>query len=154
MGVPTMTVAGMTQAEPGIQGWIRHGVIGGIVAGLVFAAFEMVVAAIMMGADAFFMPLRMIGAMLLGEQALDPGFSLVTAAAAGVGVHMVLSIVYGIAVAGAARFVPAVGRSGATLVLFASAAGLALWLINFAIEHAEPGGVSCTKRSSSVTRWS
>ncbi len=39
---------------------IKHGIIGGIVAGIVFAMFEMVVAAAMMGADAFFMPLRMI----------------------------------------------------------------------------------------------
>jgi hypothetical protein len=37
----------------------------------------------------------MIGGIALGEQALDPSFSLLVAGAAGVAVHMVLSIVYG-----------------------------------------------------------
>jgi hypothetical protein len=59
--------------ESHIGRWVKHGIIGGILAGIVFAMFEMVMAVVQMGPDAFFMPLRMIGGMALGAQALDPG---------------------------------------------------------------------------------
>lgn len=106
--------------------WIRNGLIGGIVAGIVFAAFEMAVAAILDGMAAIFMPLRMIGAMALGPDALDAAYSLVTAAAGGVAVHMVLSMIYGVAIAGAARYVPVLAASPAVLLVWASIAGLDL----------------------------
>lgn len=38
-------------------------VMAGIIGGLIFAVFEMMMAAVMMGAEAAFMPLRMIGGM-------------------------------------------------------------------------------------------
>jgi hypothetical protein len=78
---------------------LARGAVLGIAAGLVFAAFEMVASAVMMGTQAFFMPLRMIGAMVLGPQALDPSYSLLTACLAGVMVHVVLSVIYGMAFA-------------------------------------------------------
>ncbi|MBI2187735.1 MAG: hypothetical protein HYU37_11570 [Acidobacteria bacterium] len=46
----------------------------GIVAGIIFAAFEMFAAALLMGPDAAAMPLRMIGAMVLGAEALEPTY--------------------------------------------------------------------------------
>src|ERR687897_931242 len=79
-----------------IQSGLGQGAIAGIVAGLVFAAFEMAASAFMMGVEAFFMPLRMIGAIVLGPEALDPGYSLLAAGVAGVMVHMMLSIIYGV----------------------------------------------------------
>src|SRR5918994_2121346 len=79
-----------------IQSGLGQGAIAGIVAGLVFAAFEMAASAFMMGVEAFFMPLRMIGAIVLGPEALDPGYPLLTASIAGVIVHLILAIVYGI----------------------------------------------------------
>lgn len=106
---------------------LRQGAIAGIVAGIVFAAFEMIVSAATMGAEAFFMPLRMIGAIALGAEALDPGYSLLTAGVAGLIVHMVLAIIYGVIF----------GEIGAALrgpVAFIGAGsifGLVLWLINF-----------------------
>jgi hypothetical protein len=126
-----MTVAGTTHSEPQITGWIKHGLIGGVIAGIVFAAFEMVVAAILDGPNAFFMPLRMIGGIALGEQALDPGFSLAAAGVAGLVVHMVLSAMYGAGVAGVARYLPMLTSSAAALIVWASVAGLGLWLVNF-----------------------
>jgi hypothetical protein len=53
--------------------WVKQGAIGGIIAGIVFALFEMIAAALMMGADAFVMPLRMIGAIALGPTKDDDG---------------------------------------------------------------------------------
>lgn len=73
----------------------------------------------------------MIGAMLLGDQALQPGYPLVPAALAGVGVHMVLSMMFGVAVVAAAGIVPALAASPATLVSWTSMAGFALWIVNF-----------------------
>src|SRR5687767_10755830 len=106
---------------------IRVGTIGGIVAGLVFAAFEMVASAAMMGMDAFFMPLRMIGAIALGPSALEPAYSLFSAGLAGVVIHVVLAIIYGVI------FAVTTGglRSGATEIFIGTAFGFALWLVNF-----------------------
>ena len=36
--------------------WAKHGVIGGLLAGVLFALFEMVMATVQMGSEAFFMP--------------------------------------------------------------------------------------------------
>jgi uncharacterized membrane protein YagU involved in acid resistance len=106
---------------------LGRGAALGVVAGLVFAAFEMVASAAMMGMQAFFMPLRMIGAMVLGPEALDPSYSLVTAGAAGLVVHLVLSIIYGMAFA-----VIAGGLKARTWdITLGAAFGFALWLFNF-----------------------
>jgi hypothetical protein len=105
----------------------RQGVFGGIVAGLVFAAFEMLASAFMMGAGAFFMPLRMIGAIALGQQALDPGYSLLMAGFAGLVVHVILAVIYGAIFGALATML----RGSAAFVGFGSLFGLALWLINF-----------------------
>jgi uncharacterized membrane protein YagU involved in acid resistance len=106
---------------------LRTGVIGGIVAGIIFAAFEMMASAAMMGLDAFFMPLRMIGAILVGPGALEPSYSIWTAGTAGLVVHMVLSMVYGVV------FAMILGglRSATWDVALGAAYGFALWIINF-----------------------
>lgn len=115
------------------SGWgFKHGAIGGLLAGVVFALFEMIAAAVMMGMPAFFMPLRMIGAIALGPVALDPSYSLVAAGFAGLVVHMALSIFYGV-IFGASV---AAGRNTALnttggLLAAASVYGLLLWLVNF-----------------------
>jgi uncharacterized membrane protein YagU involved in acid resistance len=102
-------------------------VVAGIIAGLIFAAFEVIVAAVMMGPEALFMPLRMIGAIVLGSAALDPGYSLLTAAAAGVVVHMVLSIAFALLFA----FVAPASASTTALIAIGAAFGTGLWLVNF-----------------------
>jgi hypothetical protein len=121
----------MTRSESHLADWLKHGLIGGIVAGIVFAMFEMIMAAILDGPNAFFMPLRMIGGIALGQEALDPGSSLLAAGAAGLMVHMMLSAAYGIGVAGVARYVPVLASSATALIIWTSAAGLGLWLGNF-----------------------
>lgn len=54
-----MRIAGAESSDT--TRWLVHGVVGGIIAGIVFAVFEMIMAAIQMGGEAFFMPLRMTG---------------------------------------------------------------------------------------------
>jgi uncharacterized membrane protein YagU involved in acid resistance len=102
-------------------------VVAGIIAGLLFAGFEVAAAAVMTGPEAVFMPLRMIGAIVLGAEALDPSYSLVTAASAGVIVHMVLSIVFALVFA---LFAP-VTSSPAILTVSGIAFGIVLWVVNF-----------------------
>jgi uncharacterized membrane protein YagU involved in acid resistance len=102
-------------------------VVAGIIGGLIFAGFEMIATAVMMGPEAAFMPLRMIGGIALGAQALDPSYPLITAAIAGVLVHMVLSIAFAIVFA---VVMPATITSG-TLTLLGIGFGIALWVVNF-----------------------
>ena len=115
----------VTRAE--VPWALLHGAIGGIVAGIIFAMFEMIVTASMMGPDAFFMPLRMIGAIALGKAALEPAYSLWSAGLAGVVVHMVLAVVFG------AIFALLFGglRSASAIVGVGAAYGFAMWLFNF-----------------------
>ena len=111
--------------------WIKHGILGGILGGLAIAAFDMVSAAVLMGLQAFFGPLREISGIVLGPQALEPTYPLLTAALVGVLTHMTLSIIYGIAFAGVVAAVPQLRASSMILVIAASLFGLAIWLVNF-----------------------
>jgi hypothetical protein len=78
------------------------------------------------------MPLRMIGAIVLGAEALDPGYSLVTAAMTGVVVHMILSIVFaGIFAALAPVIMAGFPATTGTLTVVGLFFGVALWLVNF-----------------------
>ncbi len=125
------------QASADVGRWVKRGAIGGVIAGIVFAMFEMIMAAVLSGADAFFMPLRMIGAIVLGMKALDPGYSLVTAGVAGLMVHMMLSIMFGIIFAALAVYIPGLANSSPILLVAASVYGFALWIVNFyVIAHA------------------
>ena len=109
-------------------------VVTGLIAGVVFAAFEMLAAAVLMGPEAAPMPLRMIGAMVLGAPALEPGYSLATAALAGGIVHLILSVLFaGIFVATAPPILEAtgLGTTRGSLALAGIAFGIVLWLVNF-----------------------
>ena len=110
---------------------VRAGLIGGAIAGMVFAMFEMLAAVAFNGPDAFFMPLRMIAGIALGPSAMDPSTSLALAGAVGLGIHMALSMMYGVATAIVANALPVLSRSTGALVVFATVMGLALWILNF-----------------------
>lgn len=104
------------------------GIVMGIVAGIVFAVFEMIVAALMgMG---FFAPLRMISAVALGEQALEASYSLGAVIVVGLIVHMVLSAIYGV-VWGIVVSAWSLLHQRTWLVVGATVYGLVLWLVNF-----------------------
>jgi hypothetical protein len=113
--------------ERDLRWGLRHGAIAGIVAGIVFAAYEMIAAALMMGMDAFFMPLRMIGAIALGPEALDPSYSLLAAGFAGLCVHVVLAVIYGVIFGELATVL----RGPAAFAVAGSVFGFVLWLVNF-----------------------
>jgi uncharacterized membrane protein YagU involved in acid resistance len=109
----------------------------------------MVAAAVLMGPQAFFMPLRMIGAIVLGSAALDPGYSLASAGFAGVIVHMVLSIVFALILAAFAS--PVAGT--AALAAGGIAFGIVLWLVNFYLVAPLAGWTWFPDRSNQVVQF-
>ena len=116
---------------------------------MAFAAFEMMAAAVLMGPQTVFMPLRMIGAIVLGAQALDPGYSLITAAVAGVIVHMVLSIAFALMLA---AVTPAAITPG-TLALIGIAFGIGLWLVNFYVIAPFAGWTWFPERTNPIVQF-
>ena len=128
----------------------------GVVAGIIFAAFEILAAALLMGPEAAAMPLRMIGAMVLGTQALEPGYSLVTAAMTGVIVHLILSVVFtGIfaAIAPPILMASGLGTTSGSLALAGIAFGIALWLINFYLVAPAVGWTWFPERTDPVVQF-
>ncbi len=109
--------------------WLLNGLTMGVVAGITFAMFEMIMATIL--GDGFFAPLRMIGAIVLGPDALVPIYPVTVAALAGMVVHLVLSGIFGLIfglIASSIRFVRASSQS---LVIAATIFGILLWIVNF-----------------------
>lgn len=109
--------------------WARTGMVAGIIAGIAFAVFEMIVAGIITGN--FFGPFRMISAVALGQQALTPAVSLGVAIIVGALVHLVYSIVAGGVFALIIAAIPPLHATNWALVLSASVLGLLMWLLNF-----------------------
>ena len=104
-----------------------HVVAAGIIGGILFAAFEMFAAAVLMGSQAFFMPLRMIGAMVLGAGALESGYSLAVAGVMGLIIHMVLSVAFAVIFA----WIASPAATDTMLALSGILFGAVLWPLNF-----------------------
>ncbi len=111
--------------------WFTNSVLGGIVGGIMFAMFEMVMSAILNGRDAFFVPLRMIGGIVLGQQALSPAYSLAGAAVVGITLHLALSVLFGVIFGAGATMLPSLARASRALLLAGASYGVMLWLVNF-----------------------
>lgn len=126
-----MTTLADTQRRVDVGAWLRHGALAGIVAGIAFAMFEMLMAAVLNGPDALFNPLRMIGGIGLGRTALDPATSLVTAGGIGLVIHMIVSMTYGVLAAAVLSVIPQLSSSRTAVLASAGVAGLVLWIVNF-----------------------
>ncbi len=85
-----------TQPEVSGAGWtIRHGLIGGAIAGIIFALAEMV-GSVLMGMP-FLAPFQAFASLALGIPPMD--IPLGTAIPVGTIAHMLLSMIYGVAFA-------------------------------------------------------
>lgn len=109
--------------------WAKTGMVAGLIAGIAFAVFEMIVAGIITGN--FLAPFRMISAVALGPAALTPDVPLATAILTGGLVHMVYSVVAGAVFALIIAAVPPLHAATWTVILTASILGLLMWLVNF-----------------------
>ena len=107
---------------------LRHGVIGGVVAGTVLAVEE-IVATLVLGGIAID-PFRLVASVVLGRQALSPDFAVWLSLLVGTGAHLVLSVVFGFAflllVAGAYQL----SARTPLLLIYGVLYGLALWELN------------------------
>lgn len=117
--------------EVDVGGWMKKGAIGGLIAGILFAMAETIAAAALMGLNAVSLPLRMIGGIALGRQALGPTYPLLNAALAGLAVHLALSMLFGAILGTFIGFAPTWGASSPLLLFTASVYGLLLWFVNF-----------------------
>jgi hypothetical protein len=108
----------------------------GVTAGLIFLGFEVIATTLLTGVATAGMPIRMAGAIVLGRVALDPQYSFVAAGAAGLVVHVLLSIVFAgifdLLVTGLATATEGVlVTSSGPLALAGIVFGTVLWLIDF-----------------------
>jgi hypothetical protein len=99
----------------------------GALAGAVMAAFLIVLCGLFVEVNAVFQPLRMVAAMILGTDALDPGYSLAVATATGFMLHMSLSVLFAFVFTACVNPLWRPGWLAAAGILF----GTGLWLINF-----------------------
>jgi uncharacterized membrane protein YagU involved in acid resistance len=109
-------------------GWaVRNGLIGGFIAGIVFAAAEMVAAWVTMGKPTA--PLHMIAGIPLQQDPMkiDDG----TAIPVGLIAHMLYSMVVGVIVGLIVVWVPALRNSPTATVIFTALLGLLAWPLNF-----------------------
>jgi hypothetical protein len=109
--------------------WMIKGMLMSVLAGVVFVVFEMIASLILQG-DVL-QPLRMIGAILLTDDGLEPGYPLVNAISVAMVIHVLLSGFYGLVFGGIVLAFPALARNRVTIIATTTIFGLLLWLLNF-----------------------
>lgn len=110
---------------------VTHGIIGGIVAGIIFALAEMIISVATGGP--FFGPLRLISSIALGVEAVDPSYPFLTAGLVGLIVHVLLSALYGVIFVSLLAANKQLQASTGLLLLYGSVFGLLLWVVNFLV---------------------
>ncbi len=120
------------------EGWLAHGAIGGVVAGIFMAMTSMVW--MWASQEGFFKPLNLIASIVMGEDAIAPGFQM-TEAIVGMMLHLIMSTVFGVIFA---WIIANTAWSSSTIVAIGIAYGLLLWIVNVVIINALfiPGGLS------------
>lgn len=121
-----MTAA--TTASSGSGGWaVRHGLIGGAIAGVIFALAEMVGSAVM--GMPFLAPLQAFASLPLGIPPME--IPMDTAIPVGLISHTALSLIYGVAFALVVQNVGMLRSSASATVVAATLFGIVLWVVNF-----------------------
>ena len=108
----------------------------GVTAGLMFAGYEVIATACLTGPGTAAMPLRTIGAVVLGRGALDSHYSLVIAGLVGMAIHLLLSIAFaGLFTAAVTRIATATDgellTTSGQLALAGIVFGTVVWLVDF-----------------------
>ncbi len=108
---------------------IRHGVVGGFIAGIFFLLGEFFISVVM--GNELLEPLRYIGSMVLGTQALQETYPLLVAAGVGFVIHMLLSMLYGVIFFIVLTPLRQLNDSAPGFLLYGMIYGLSLWILNF-----------------------
>lgn len=120
----------LTRQTLDVRWAIKYGLIGGIIAGVLFALMEMIYAWVAKGD--FWGPIRMIASIPLQQP--PPQIPLTTAIVTGLLSHMFFSMVFGVVVAlivSALAGASSMFRSPTAIVVFAALFGLLLWPVDF-----------------------
>ena len=105
--------------------WVRA-VISGLLAGLLFLVLEMAMVPLFLGGSPW-APVRLIGAILLGQDVLPPPASFdATVAVVALIIHLVMSTIYGLIVGALVH-----DRETAVALLIGFIFGLVLYFVNF-----------------------
>ena len=134
------------------RAWVNEATAGGLIGGVAYMVFALFAGLVTNGVDGLFMPLRMIGAMVLGEQALQPSYPVATAAVFGAVIHACLSVSFALTFVALVQPVATI-RSTNTLLLTASTFGLALWLVNFYVVAALFGWQWFEEQTNSLVQF-
>jgi hypothetical protein len=108
---------------------IKHGIVGGVIAGVVFLVAEMV-GSVLLGGE-LLAPFQAFASIPLGQ--MPPEIAIGTAIPIGFITHFVLSIIYGVIFALVVMAVPALRASSTMLIVAATIFGTLLWILNFFI---------------------
>ena len=106
---------------------IKHGLIGGVIAGVVFLIAEMI-GSVLLGGE-LLAPFQAFASIPLGQ--MPPEIAIGTAIPVGFVTHFVLSIIYGVIFALIVMVVPAMRASSNMLIAAATIFGTLLWIVNF-----------------------
>ena len=119
-----------TRPDVSGAGWaVRHGLIGGAIAGIVFALSEMV-GSVLLGMP-FLTPFQVFASLPLGIPPMD--IPLETALPVGTVAHMLLSVIYGVMFAAAVQNIALLRTSGLATIVAATLFGIAIWFVNIMV---------------------
>jgi uncharacterized membrane protein YagU involved in acid resistance len=126
-----MSRMNMVTDRPTTRQLFQHGIVGGIIAGIVFVLAEMLINVAL--GKPFLGPLRLISSILLGTQATAPTYSLFGAVVVGLIVHLILAAIFGVIFVYLLAWTGQFSATTEWLLLYGSVYGLALWVVNFHI---------------------
>src|SRR5438105_1399148 len=111
----------------GLGWWVGHGAVAGILAGVLFIMFQMLIAAFQTAGEGFFLPLRAMATIVAGPDAMQPDYSLTRAVLLGLATNLVLAAVGGMVLALFAGLVRALSSSDVGLIGLGAFYGFGLW---------------------------
>jgi hypothetical protein len=117
-------------ARSGLGTWAGIGALTGVLAGLVFALFQVIMAAVGLGPPLSELTEMVEGLTFGGGAVSAPGIAAPELAIAGL-THLVLSAIYGAVFGAVASKVGALRNNRIALIGAATVFGLLIWIVNF-----------------------
>lgn len=118
-------------ARQSAERFLMRGIVGGVLGGLAFALAEVALSAAL--GFGSLDPMRAIGSIILGPEAMSVEYPVGTAVAVGLALHLVLSAVYGAIFAAILWTTGQAGRLSSLAIVMGVLYALALWVVNFLV---------------------
>lgn len=104
---------------------------GGIIAGVLFGLLQILISAA--AGQPPLLAFQVISSMVLGGQALTPGYPAGTAMATGIALHLLFSAMYGVAFSMFLAFIRQMGAPGSVVIVLGAIYAGILWIVNFLV---------------------